>query len=62
MVAPPGEARLRWLEANAHRPEVQETIRREIARGRIRVIPTASGRIRIVPVWASDPSDHGNTR
>jgi hypothetical protein len=62
MVPPSGEARLRWLETNAHRPEVQETIRREIARGRIRVIPTASGRIRIVPVWATDPSGHRNMK
>ena len=32
------------LEAQAHRPEVQEIIRREITRGTIRVYPTPNGR------------------
>ncbi len=50
MVPPPSEARLKWLEAHADRPEVQERIRREIARGTIRVIPVASGGIRVIPV------------
>jgi hypothetical protein len=50
MVPPPVEARLKWLESNADRPEVQERIRREIARGTIRVIPVAGGGIRIIPV------------
>jgi hypothetical protein len=62
MVPPPGETRLRWLEANAHRPEVQETIRREISRGSIRVIPTDRGGIRIVPVRATEPSERGNMK
>ena len=37
------------LEAQAHLSEVQEIIRREIARGTIRVHPTPDGRLRIVP-------------
>jgi hypothetical protein len=38
------------LEVLSDRPEVQETIRSEIERGRIRVIPAPNGRVRIVPV------------
>lgn len=44
------EADWRDLEAQAHRPEVQELIRREIQRGTIRVRPNPDGTIRIVPV------------
>jgi len=40
----------RDLEANAHRPEVQELIREEIQSGTIRVRPGGDGRIRIMPV------------
>jgi hypothetical protein len=51
MVLPPsGAERLRWLEANADRPEVQEFIRREIARGTLRVIPGPGDTIRIIPL------------
>lgn len=41
----------RWatLQANAHRPEVQEQIRREIRKGTIRVRPSSGGGIRILP-------------
>ena len=42
----------RWavLEAHSHLPEIQEQIREEISRGRIRVLPGPDGRIRILPV------------
>jgi hypothetical protein len=50
MMPPPGEARLKWLEANADRPEVQEWIREQIARGKLRVTPRVGGGIHIVPV------------
>jgi hypothetical protein len=40
----------RDLEANAHLPEVQELIQREIRHGTIRVLPKPGGGIRIVPV------------
>lgn len=47
----PRQVANRWsaLEAQAHLPEIQETIKREITRGTIRVCPTANGLIRIVP-------------
>jgi hypothetical protein len=40
----------RWdaLQANAHRPEIQEQIRREIRKGTIRVRPATGGGIRIL--------------
>jgi hypothetical protein len=44
------DAYWRDLEANAHRPEVQELIREEIQNGTIRVRPNGEGRIRIVPI------------
>jgi hypothetical protein len=50
MVPLSGDERLRWLEANADRPEVQELIREEIARRTVRVIPGPDGKIRIIPV------------
>jgi hypothetical protein len=55
MQSKPGSAKSRWeyLEANAHLPEVQAIIRREIFRGTIRVAPTPSGAIRIVPLDGS---------
>jgi hypothetical protein len=43
-----GEARLRELQENAHRPEIQEVIRREIVKGTIRTIPAADGSLKIV--------------
>ncbi len=47
----------RWetLQANAHLPEAQAIIRREIFRGEIRVVPAPSGGIRIIPARASSP-------
>jgi len=62
MVPPPTEARLKWLEANADRPEVQERIRREIARGTIRVIAVASGGIRVIPVQRAEGSTGEDSR
>jgi hypothetical protein len=44
------DAYWRDLEANAHRPEVQELIREEIQNGTIRVRPNGEGRIRVVPI------------
>jgi hypothetical protein len=43
---------VRWrdLEAQSDRPEVQQRIRREIRKGRIRVRPRPDGGIRIIPV------------
>jgi hypothetical protein len=45
----------RWgaLQAKAHLPEVQAIIRREIARGTIRVAPAPGGGIRIIPAAGS---------
>jgi hypothetical protein len=42
------------LEANAHRPEVQERIGRAIRAGTIRVVPTREGGIRILPDGAPE--------
>jgi hypothetical protein len=41
----------RWesLQAEAHLPEVQAIIRREISRGAIRVVPKPGGGICIIP-------------
>jgi hypothetical protein len=47
---PPGDERLKWLEANADRPEAQALIRQAIARGVIRVIPGPGDTIRIIPL------------
>jgi hypothetical protein len=49
MVSPLVDERLRWLEANADKPKVQELIRQEIARGTVRVIPGPGDTIRIIP-------------
>lgn len=53
---PPRSTIFRWevLEANAHRPEVQERIREEIRRGTIRVRPLPGGGIQIMPVRSSE--------
>jgi hypothetical protein len=47
----------RWatLEAQAHLPEVQAVIRREIMHGDIRVVPAPGGGIRIIPFNGSSP-------
>jgi hypothetical protein len=50
MVPLSGDERLRWLEANADRPDVQEMIREEIARRTVRVIPGPGDTIRIIPL------------
>jgi hypothetical protein len=44
------DAYWRDLEANAHRPEVQELIREEIQSGTIRVCPKGKSGIRIMPI------------
>lgn len=50
------ESRWETLQANAHRPEVQEMIRREIRKGTIRVRPAVGGGIRILPdIQAGSP-------
>lgn len=51
----------RWvtLQANAHRPEVQAQIRREIRKGNIRVRPAAGGGIRILPEIRAAAEMHG---
>lgn len=36
-----------WLQENAHRPEIQERIRRAIRQGTIRVRPSPAGGITI---------------
>jgi hypothetical protein len=59
MLPPPDEARLRWLEANADRPDVQELIRQEIVRGNVRVVPGPGDGIRIIPVRAADRAAEG---
>jgi hypothetical protein len=43
------------LQAKAHLPEVQAIIRREIARGEIRVVPAPGGGIRIIPIYDDSP-------
>jgi hypothetical protein len=58
MVPLSGDERLKWLEANADQPEVQELIRQEIARRIVRVIPGPSGTIRVIPLR---PEQCGNT-
>jgi hypothetical protein len=40
----------KMLERNAHRPEIQELVRREIRSGTIRVVPGLKGGIRIIPI------------
>jgi hypothetical protein len=49
------------LQANAHLPEVQAIIRREIACGSIWVTATPGGGIRIVPVDGSTVEELGPT-
>lgn len=49
-------ARWRDLESNAHRPEVQEHIRRAIKSGTIRVHPNSNGRIRIEHIRQLEPA------
>jgi hypothetical protein len=49
MTAHSNHARLAHLQANAHQPNVQVEIRREIGKGTIRVAPTSDGGIRIIP-------------
>jgi hypothetical protein len=44
------DAYWRDLEANAHRPEVQELIREQIQSGTIRVCPKGESGIRIMPI------------
>ncbi len=44
------DAYWRDLEANAHRPDIQEIIREEIQSGTIRVCPKGKSGIRIMPV------------
>jgi hypothetical protein len=56
MVYSEDEARWRYLESNAHRPEVQEYIRHAIKSGTIQVHPNSGGRIRIVPVRRFEPA------
>jgi hypothetical protein len=63
MDPPPGAEFLRWLEANADRPDVQEMIRQEIAQGTVRVIPGPRDTIRIIPVRPGDwPGQRGAKR
>ena len=54
------ESHWRDLEANAHRPEVQEHIRHAIKSRKIRVLPNSNGGIRILPIrqrdLATDPT------
>ena len=49
---PPAPSRVPWeaLQAEAHRPEIQQRIRRAIAAGVIRVLPDSDGGLRIVPI------------
>jgi hypothetical protein len=51
----------RWaeFEAKSDLPEIQERIRREIAKGTIRVRPTRAGSIRIVSQEGQSRSDPG---
>jgi hypothetical protein len=62
MVPRPSDARLRWLEANAHRPEVQDEVRQEILKGTIRVIPAPGDGVRIIPVRAAERPDRNGPR
>ncbi len=50
MAQSPDDAYWRDLEANSHRPDVQEIIREEIRSGTIRVCPKGVSGIRIMPV------------
>jgi len=43
------DAHWAWLEANAHREEVQREIQEEIRRRSIRVVPTPDGGLQILP-------------
>jgi hypothetical protein len=51
---PPSDARLKWLEANADRAEVQELIRREIVKGTVRVTPNTRGGVHIAAIRGTD--------
>lgn len=48
-----------WLQNNAHRPEIQERIRRAIRQGSIRVRPTPAGGITIQtrPIADTPPAE-----
>jgi hypothetical protein len=54
----------RWdaLQAQAHRPDVQEQIRREIRKGTIRVRPAAGGGIRILADTRPAAAEHAEPR
>ena len=60
----PEPAASRWdnLQLKAHLPEVQAIIRREIARGEIRVMPAPGGGIRIIPEIDSSPVHEPESR
>jgi hypothetical protein len=60
----PQSTQTHWqtLERNAHQPEIQELIRREIRRGTIRVVPGLNGGIRIIPIVCSMRSARSNRR
>jgi hypothetical protein len=53
----PETAANRWelLQAEAHLPQVQAIIRREISRDTIRVVPAPGGGIRIIPASGASP-------
>jgi hypothetical protein len=59
MIQATDEARWRDLESNAHLPEVQEIIRREILNSVIRVRPKLGGGICIVPIAIRDDDEAG---
>jgi hypothetical protein len=50
------------LQENAHLPEVQQIIREEIYRGRIRVTPAPSGELQIIPVGGHRGFDRYRSR
>jgi hypothetical protein len=56
------QSRWKALERNAHRPDVQALIRREIRKGTIRVVPDLKCGIRIIPISpeTKTPPPRGN--